>query len=648
MRRSMSVLVLAALVLPLLSAAPIASAQGETKTITILETSDLHGNIMPWDYYANRSAEWGLAKVATLIKQERAQNPNTLLIDNGDTIQGTPLTYYYNLLETQSVHPMAATMNVLRFDSTTLGNHEFNYGPGVLNRWTSQLNFPALSANTRKTDGGEAFQPYLIKEVDGVQVGILGLTTPAIPNWEKPGNIEGLRWDDPIATAKQYVPKIRAEGADLIVIAQHSGWSKAPADSAKPESWLTDPSTWQPTGSLPGENVTIELAQQVPGVDIILAGHSHLDVPKAVINGVLIAEPSYWGRALSKFTVQMQGSGSDWQVVGKDATNLSTRGVAADAEIMNIAAGYHDQTIKYISTPIGTATSEFSGGPKARYTDSALGDLINTVQSEAAAAAGYPVDLSLAAIFTDAGMIPQGQITLRDAYSVYIYDNTLYVMEITGDILRRALEKNAEYFKQVDPNNLPADPKGVVADNARDYNWDLYTGIEYTIDLTRPVGQRVTKLRFAGKDLAPNQTLRIAINNYRASGGGGYAMFREGKILWQSTNEVRDLMAEYVKAKGSLNPQQINQANFTLVPDLYAAYFGANPNQPSPQPSAQPSPAPGQPAVPVPSAPPAGGQIPVPVTLPNTGGDDLLWLLPLAALGALGAGAALRRRSTTR
>jgi 2',3'-cyclic-nucleotide 2'-phosphodiesterase/3'-nucleotidase len=410
----------------------------------------------------------------------------------------------------------------------------------------------------------------------------------------------------------------------------------------------------------------------VPGIDVMLTGHTHLNVPKSVINGVLIAQPSYWGRFVSKFTLQVQGEGDSFQIVNKDSTNVNVNGVAPDQEIVNLSAPYHDQTIKYISTPIGTATGEFAGGPAARYTDSPLADLINTVQSEAAAANGFPVDISLAAIFTDPGMIPQGQITLRDAYSTYIYDNTLYVMEINGDILRRALEKDAEYFKQVDPNALPADPKGVVADNARDYNWDIYTGIDYTIDLTKPAGQRVTKLQLNGQDVTPDQPLRIAINNYRSSGGGGYGMFREGKVVWQSTNEVRDLIAEYVQSKGTIDPQTINRKNFTLVPDLYSAYFGgAGAGQPAqPAPTTQPSvpgvatPTPGVPGVvtPTPIVPPAaattlpgapgdaaGGQPQIPAALPNTGVDRVdLGLIVVVTLLIIAGGVAIRRRESLR
>ncbi|MBA3469585.1 MAG: 5'-nucleotidase C-terminal domain-containing protein [Herpetosiphonaceae bacterium] len=646
LRRLMVGLFLLALVLPTVGSGAPAAAQDSVQTITLLETSDLHGNLIAWDYYANRSAEWSLSKVATLIRQERAIDPDLMLLDAGDTIQGTPLTYYYNVVDTSAPHPMAATMNALKYDMSALGNHEFNYGLPTLDRFRKEATFPILSANTRNTDGSEAFGGYIIKDVKGVKVGILAMTTPAIPNWEKPANIVGLRFDDPIETAKQYVPRMRAEGADVVVVLQHIGWERIPRDSAKPEAWLTDPDTWQDAGSLPGENTTIRLAKEVPGIDVVLSGHSHLDVPKAIINGVLISEPSYWGRVLGKITIQVENKDGTWQVVGKDSTTLKVTNVAADPEIVSIAQPYHDQTLAYINTPIGTSLGEFPGGPKARYTDGPLGDLINTVQSEAAAAAGYPVDVSLAAIFTDPGMIPSGEVTIRDAYSVYIYDNTLYVMEITGGILRRALEKNAEYFKQLDPAALPADPKGVITDNARDYNWDLYTGVDYTLDLTRPAGQRVTRLQIAGQDVTAEQPLRIAINNYRASGGGGFAMFREGKILWQSTNEVRDLMADYVRSKGTLDPAAINRANFTLVPDLYAHYYGG----------AQPAPAPT--AVPPTAVPPAGGQpgsLPdtgVPATLPNTSAPasrlpGLGWLV--GAAGMIGLSLLLvRRRATSR
>jgi 2',3'-cyclic-nucleotide 2'-phosphodiesterase/3'-nucleotidase len=609
--------------LVLLSGGAYANAQATT-TITLLQTTDLHANLLAWDYYSGQPAEWGLAKVATLVKQERAADPSALLLDSGDTIQGTPLGYYYAAIDQGATHPMAATMNALKYDVAALGNHEFNYGQATLGRWLSQVNFPVLSANIRKSDGSEAFTPYVIKEVKGVKIGILGMTTPHIPNWEKAENIAGLRFDSPVETARQYVPKIRAEGADIVVVLQHVGWEKTPQDTSKPENWSSDPSTWPSTGSPAGENTTVELAQQVPGIDVILAGHSHIDVPKSVINGVLIIESSYWGRVLGKVTLELQRSGDGWQVLAKDSKTIPVRGVEQDGELKDLAYPYHGQTLQYISTPVGTAAGPFEGGPRGRYTDGALADLINMVQSEAAAAAGHPVDISIAALFVDAGQIPAGQITLRDVYSTYIYDNTLYVLEINGDTLRRALEQNASYFRQLDPSNLPAEPKGVVGENARDYAYDIYTGVEYTYDLTKPLGQRLVKLQYKGQEVTPTQTFRVAINNYRAVGGAGFPMFREGTRVWSSTSEIRDLMAAYAQAHGTIDPAAINVRNYTLVPDLYAHYFGTPPTG-------------GQPSAPASNAP---------ATLPNTGDNSVaLGGLAALALTVLALGLATRRRA---
>ncbi|WP_293059781.1 bifunctional UDP-sugar hydrolase/5'-nucleotidase [Okeania sp. SIO2B3] len=545
-----------------------------TKTITILETSDLHGNLMPYDYYTNQPAEWGLAKVANLIAQERAKNPNLLLIDAGDTIQGTPLTYYYNRIDTEAVHPMAVTMNALKFDAATLGNHEFDYGTNVLSRWISQLNFPIVCANIQKSDDTPAFQPYIIKNVDGIKIGILGFITTATSNWVSSENIAGLTFENLINTAQKYIPQMRNDGADVITIVQHSGFSKVPKDKRLASAWLTDIQEWEETGSIPGSNLTLELAQQVKDIDLIMAGHSHHDVPKAIVNNVLIAEPSFWGKALSKYTLVLERRGKKWEVLAKDSTNLYVTDIKPEQKILQLSLPYHQQTLRYINQPIGVAQTEFYGGMKARFHQSKLSNLINQVQIQAAEAAGYPVNISLTSIFNNTGKITPGKITRRDIYSVYNYDNYLLVLEINGDILRCALEKNAAYFKQVNIDDLPCLTEEVLAENSLGYNWDLYSGIDYIVDITQPVGKRITKLQLDGKNIEQNQVLRVAMNSYRANGGGGYLMFKEGKIIWQSSTEIREFIAEYVKNKGIIESDTITSGGLQLVPDLYQKYFG--------------------------------------------------------------------------
>ncbi|HYO51162.1 bifunctional metallophosphatase/5'-nucleotidase, partial [Archangium sp.] len=493
------------------------------RTLRLLQTSDLHTNIFPWDYFTGKAdPQRGLSKVATLVKQARAENPDcNLLIDTGDTLQGTPLGTYYALVDNTPQHPMAVAMNELRYDAMALGNHEFNYGLGVLSKFKGEVNFPLLGANIRQSaDGGEAFTPYLLKDVCGVKVGILGLVTPGVTTWERPENITGLRFDDPLETARVYVPRMRQAGADVVVVAIHSGPDKQPTGRATdPASWLADYSDgtkWADRGSLPGENQAVQIAQQVEGIDVLLTGHTHQPIPKMLLKNaqgqdVLLIQPNRWGSHLGLVDLSLVYQDGHWRVDGKDSRLLAVDAtVEQDAQVTQLTQGHHDTTLNYVSARIGTTRAAFPGGYAARYVDSALADLINAVQEQAAEENGHPVDFSLAALFTDDGMLPVGDITLRDAYSIYIYDNTLYVMEINGSILRRALELNAGYFAQWNPSAPPdaSNPESAKVGNVPNYNWDLYSRIEYGFDLTKPAGSRLTHLRFKGVDVRDDQLFR--------------------------------------------------------------------------------------------------------------------------------------------
>ncbi|MBM7114003.1 bifunctional metallophosphatase/5'-nucleotidase [Archangium primigenium] len=558
------------------------------RTLRLMQTSDLHTNIQPWDYFTGKAdAQRGLAKVATLVRQARAEHPDcNLLLDTGDTLQGTPLGTYYALVDNAPRHPMAVAMSALGYDAMALGNHEFNYGLGVLGKFKSEVNFPLLGANVRhEADGGEAFTPYLIKDVCGVKVGILGLVTPGVTTWERPENIPGLRFDDPLQTARTYVPRMRQEGADVVVVAIHSGPDKQPTGSASdPASWLADyadPTKWADRGNLPGENEAVQIAQEVEGIDVMLTGHTHQPIPKMLLKNpqgqdVLLIQPNRWGSHLGQVDLSLVWEAGHWKVDGKDSLLRKVDDtVAVDAEVDRLTQGHHQTTVAYVNTPIGSTRAPFPGGFAGRYVDSALGDLINTVQEEAAAEAGHPVDFSLAALFTNDGQLPAGRLTLRDAYSIYIYDNTLYVMRINGSILRRALEHNTRYLAPWNPAAPPdaSKPETAKVASVADYNWDLYSRIEYGYDLTKPQGSRLTHLRFKGQDVKDTDTFTIAINNYRGGGGGGYSMFKEGTLVWTSADGVRDYIARYVEKHPDLDPDAVNTCNFVLSPDLYAYFF---------------------------------------------------------------------------
>jgi len=571
-KRLFNLLLVLCLLIISLGALPV-QAQ-EPSSIVILSTSDLHGHIYNWDFFGNNEAPQGLATAATLIKQERAADPNLILLDTGDTIQGTPLIYYYNTQLSDETNPMAVVMNAMDYDAMTIGNHEYNYGQGVLDKFISEAEFPVLSANVRTSDGGEKYTPYVIEDVNGVKVGILGLTTQGIPVWEKPENIEGLRFDDAVAVAQEYVPQMQEEGATVIVALAHSGTHVEPADTRAEGAWETDHTTWVDKGyaDVPDQNFIIKLAEAVPEIDVIFAGHAHATIPQSTINGVLIVEPYRWGRGVSKVTLTVDENGT---VTAKTGEYLSGEEVAPDPDILALAEPYQETALGYVNSEIGAATGDFPGAYEARWKDGPLSDFINTVQLQMADEAGYSADLSLAAIFNNEGQFKQGPITMADVYGIYQYDNTLYVIEVTGDILKRALEHDAEYWAQYDPNNPPADIEGLLAGDMRDYNWDMYSGIEYKLDISKPVGERVVELKYNGKDVAPDQTFVLAINNYRGGGGGGYGMFTEGTVLWKSMSEIRDYMAEYIAAKEVLDPNEYYVQNWSLEPaDLYVQIGG--------------------------------------------------------------------------
>jgi len=522
-------------------AAPVATQAAETRDLVILGTSDLHGNVDNYDYFTDSvpsgSSERGLTKIQTYVNNVRAANPNTIVIDNGDTIQGNPLAYYFDVLDTSVENPLAAAMNHIGFVSSTVGNHEFNYGPSVFGKYQAEAAFPLLSANVTGCRD-YTFQPYVIQDVGGVQVGILGLTPPAVVHWERPENIVDCVFGDAMDAANHYVPEMKAAGADVIVVAAHTGLDETYGYGRE-------------------ENFAKYLANEVPGIDVILAGHAHANVASETVNGVLITEPYYWGRNVSDIRITVSGSGSDWAVSTKSSTTPKMQGVAEDPALVALMQPYHDTTVTYINTPIGEATDAFPGGFQARVADGPMADLINQVQTEAAADAGFPVEASLAALFNDGAKLDAGPIKLKDAYAVYIYDNTLYVIEATGQMIKDELEWTANYF-----NRYRYEPEGVTVNSAvRDYNYDLWSGIDYTLDVTKPVGERVVDLTLDGKPLAMDEVVPIALNNYRATG-----KFPTAKILYQSTTEVRQLVTDWIMDHSPISPSDVYVHNFDLVP----------------------------------------------------------------------------------
>jgi 2',3'-cyclic-nucleotide 2'-phosphodiesterase/3'-nucleotidase len=548
-----------------------AAARPRTFTLTVLGTSDTHGNVYNWDYYSD--AEYddsahndvGVAKLAALVNLIRAERgTTTLVLDAGDTIQGTPLATYYAkqepITETGEKHPMARAMNVLHYDAVTLGNHEFNYGLPLLNLWIRQLGFPALAANAIDVATGRpAFRPYVMKHVSlgrnapTLRVGILGLTNPGSAIWDR-ANVEGrLRFDDMVATAAKWVPIMRRNGADVVLISAHGGDSGT--SSYGPE--------------LPIENPSALIAEQVPGIDAILFGHAHREVPERFVTNaatgaqVLLSEPSRWGQRLTRMDFELVRERGRWSIAGKRATTLNTNTVEADPAVLRAVRRQHEKTVAYVNQVVARSTVELSAA-ESRYRDTPILDFINKVQTDTVTAAlagtehaGLPV-LSIAAPFSRTAVFPQGDVRIKDVAGLYIYDNTLEAVVLTGAEVKAYLEFSAKYFRTLAPG-APVVPDELNDPAVPDYNYDVFSGIEYDIDVSRPVGERIA---LHGVD--PAARFVVAVNNYRRSGGGNFPGIVKEQV-YNAQQEIRQLLIDWAQAKGAIDPADFFVPNWRLV-----------------------------------------------------------------------------------
>jgi 2',3'-cyclic-nucleotide 2'-phosphodiesterase/3'-nucleotidase len=530
----------------MLTAIPFAGQSSSKRVqIVILGTTDQHGNVFPIDYYTNKPDNRGLAKVATIIKRTRKENENVVLIDSGDTIQGTPLAYYHNKKNNQPPDPMMLAMSALNYDAMAVGNHEYNFGLKVLEKARSEAKFPWLSANTYNKGTTEThYLPYIIKEIAGVRVGILGLTTPGVPTWENAPNYVGLEFHEPLLEAQKWVPVLRGkERADIVVIAMHMGLE---------EDLRTGDLN---PGQVKNENQAIAIARQVPGVDLIFMGHTHKDVPSLVINGVLLTQANHWGRHVARADLYLENVDNKWRIYARSARTIPVDDkVEADEEILKLDEPYHRETQAWLSREIGESAAELTA-EEARFRDTAILDLIQRVQMEAGNA-----QVSMAAVFNPQARIAKGPVTVRNIAGLYVYENTLVVIEVTGQQLKEALEHSAKYFRMYEPGKAPAD---LVNEKIPAYNFDIAEGVTYDLNISKPSGQRIEKLQYQGKPVLPAQKFRLATNNYRVNGGGGYTMYLGAPVLYRSGEEIRELIIDWVERHKTIPTEPTN--NWKIV-----------------------------------------------------------------------------------
>ncbi len=513
--------------------------------ITLLGTTDTHGHLLAWDDLTNKPVNGGLAKIATLIQQVRASAPNVLLLDSGDTTEGTPMAYYFAEKDTTVPNPEIAAFNALHYDAMAVGNHEFNFGETEMWKAKRESHFPWLAANLKETytSGVPYIQPYIIKKIAGVRVGIVGFVTPGVPRWEIPSHYRGYTFEPIVDAARRVIPQVRAK-CDLLVVIIHSGIDRNPKTGQIFSSDLVGVN----------ENATWELAQEVPGIDVILYGHTHEEMPELTVNGVLLTQAKNWGGSLARVDVALQGTAEKgWHVIAKHSTTIHpTPDTPEDSAIVKLLEPYREKVEKYLDTPLDTNDKALSGS-FSRYEPDPLVDLIQRVQLRDAHA-----DVSLATLFIPSVHVAAGTITIRDAFGIYPYENTLYAVEMTGAQLKDALEHAASFFPAWPnasgrPLRLPG------------YDADAAEGVSYEMDLTQPVGGRIVNLMYHGKPLAADQKLRVAINNYRYTGGGGYSVFQGLPVVYRSHEEVRDLIIDYLE-KTKEFPDTADE-NWRIVPD---------------------------------------------------------------------------------
>ncbi|USD60741.1 2',3'-cyclic-nucleotide 2'-phosphodiesterase [Vibrio sp. SCSIO 43140] len=582
-------------------------AMADEIKLRIIETTDIHTNVMDYDYYKDKpSQKIGLTRAATLVKEARGEVINSVLVDNGDLIQGSPMGDYMASkgIKPGEIHPVYKAMNQLDYDVGNIGNHEFNYGLEFLNTTIEGANFPYISANVfDKKTGEHYFKPYLIKthtfkDTDGnmhdVKVGYIGFVPPQIMVWDKK-NLEGKVFAEDIKeTAEKLVPQMKKEGADIIVAIPHSGVSSDPYKAG-------------------AENSTYYLSE-VEGIDAIAFGHSHavfpgkgfdniqgVDNEKGTINGVAAVMPGRWGSHVGVMDLVLEQDGDSWKVADAqtearpifDAVNKKSL-AEADKGIVDAVKGDHSATRDFVNQPIGKANDVMysflalvQDDPTVQIVNLAQKDYVETMIQGDPDLDGLPV-LSAAAPFKAGGRkndpanfteVESGQLTFRNAADLYLYPNTLVALKVTGKEVKEWLECSAGQFKQVDANSDK--PQALIDwDGFRTYNFDVMDGVEYQIDVTQPArydgdckllnenSERIVGLTYQGKPIDMKQTFIIATNNYRAY-SNKFPGTGNDFIAFDSPDENRSIVANYIskvsKEKGEVTPSADNNWSFAPI-----------------------------------------------------------------------------------
>ena len=524
-------------------------AAAQHQRLTLLHTSDLHGNVLPWDDFQNQPSDGSLAQVSTLVARIRAEVDHPVLVfDSGDTIQGTPFEQFPHVRWSEP-SPTIAAMNHIGYDAMAVGNHEFNFGLDVLRRAERQADFPFLSANTiNENDGQPAFPAHMVIEAGDLRLGVVGLVTPNIPGWERPEHYRGLIFQPMDEVAREQIRLLRdEEGCDLVILLAHTGFEDGLEDGA-------------PNGN-EFEDFASRLSQ-LPGVDLILTGHTHEDIPPRELGGAIVSQPRARAQLLTRIDLELERKDHTWRIASWEGRNLPLQSITPDPEIQQTLAELHQRVVATLDGPVGTVSDPVSVAG-CRLGDCAALDLIHQVQLEASDA-----DVSLASLLTDRTPdLPAGAVTWRWIYAFYVYPNTLVKLAVTGAEIKGILEHAARYYSGLDCD--PAGGCALLTDPlVPHYNVDSMAGVSYRVDPTQPVGHRVRDLRIRGRAIDLHQRFTLVCNNYRAAGGGGYPHLADADPIWRSSDEMTDLIGDFIERSGTWQPEVDN--NWWIGPALTA------------------------------------------------------------------------------
>ncbi|MFV5895565.1 MULTISPECIES: bifunctional 2',3'-cyclic-nucleotide 2'-phosphodiesterase/3'-nucleotidase [unclassified Bacillus cereus group] len=594
------------------------NAGGSTVNLRILETSDIHVNLMNYDYYQTKTDnKVGLVQTATLVNKAREEAKNSVLFDDGDALQGTPLGDYVankikdpkNPVDPSYTHPLYRVMNLMKYDVISLGNHEFNYGLDYLNKVIEKTDFPVINSNVYIDDhdgndeNDEHYfdKPYHILEKEVVdeagqkqivKIGVMGFVPPQIMNWDK-ANLEGkVKAKDIVQTAKKLVPEMKAQGADIIVALAHSGVDKSGYNEGM-------------------ENSSFYLATEVPGVDAVLMGHSHTEV-KDVFNGVPVVMPGVFGSNLGIIDMQLKKVNGKWEVQ-KDQSKPQLRPIAnskgtplveSDEKLVNEIKDEHQATIDYVNTPVGKTKAPINSYFSLVQDDPSVQIVTNAqkwyveqelkkpeyekIKDIPVLSAGAPFKAggrNGATYYTD---IPAGTLAIKNVADLYVYPNTLYAVKVNGAQVKEWLEMSAGQFNQIDPKKTEEQP--LVNIGYPTYNFDILDGLKYEIDVTQPAKydkdgkvvnantNRIVNMTYEGKPVADKQEFIVATNNYRGS-SQTFPGVSKGEVVYQSQDETRQIIVKYMQKIKDIDPAADQNWTFKpIVADKLNTTFDSSPN----------------------------------------------------------------------